>query len=126
MVRLVLRPGLHAARRRDAPDGALRQAYHSRLPLIAGAWCCGERRHATVLSVEHADRRVVYVDRTWQCRVIARARRTAIRTWFSVEIEGTMIGNATCRPTRTSVDLAANGADRRLANLTNASPVPLP
>src|SRR5215470_3378402 len=48
MVRLVLRPGLHAARRRDAPDGALRQAYHSRLPLIAGAWCC--RRASTQAS----------------------------------------------------------------------------
>src|SRR5215472_10606059 len=43
MVRLVLRPGLHATRRRDASDGALRQAYHSRFPLAAEAWTARNR-----------------------------------------------------------------------------------
>src|SRR5215469_18821052 len=43
MVRLVLRPGLHATRRRDASDGALRQAYHSRFPLAAETWTARNR-----------------------------------------------------------------------------------
>src|SRR5437867_4277163 len=33
MVRLVLRPGLHAVGGGDAPDGALRRAHHPGLPL---------------------------------------------------------------------------------------------
>jgi hypothetical protein len=36
MVRLVLRPGLHVARRRDAPDGDLRQAHHPGVSIEAG------------------------------------------------------------------------------------------
>src|SRR5260370_10622946 len=37
MVRLVLRPGFHVARRGDATDGDVRQAHHSGVSLMARA-----------------------------------------------------------------------------------------
>ena len=43
VVWLVLRPGIYLLRRRDAPDGAVRQAHHSGVPLVLSVIACIER-----------------------------------------------------------------------------------